>query len=179
MYTHARSATRMVVSRWSWVRRGLATSRGGVPSGVTTRGSWAHTVVYVADGSYSSDRWEPHSRSLTMTRVFTITPALICVCSASLASQASANPITPNLRCPEVRRLASPSLRPHCRESGLWSAPLWNNLRGRTIMWPLGLRADRATLGESPVEPASNQARSRTRFEKVNLSCNANPANYV
>ena len=97
VYTHIRSATRMVVSRRSWVRRSSATSRGGVPSGVPTRGSWAHTVVYVADRSYSSDRWEPHSRSLTMTRVFTITAALICVCSASLASaQAPANPMTPN-----------------------------------------------------------------------------------
>ena len=86
VYNHIRSATRMVVSR---VRHSSAPSRGGVPSGVPTRGSWAHTVVYVADRSYSSDRWEPHSRSLTMTRVFTITAALICVCSASLASAPS------------------------------------------------------------------------------------------
>src|SRR5205814_8541930 len=56
---YIRSATWMVVSRRSWVRRSSATSRGGVPSGVPTRGSWAHTVVYVADRSYSSDRWEP------------------------------------------------------------------------------------------------------------------------
>jgi hypothetical protein len=75
VYTRARSATRMVMSRRSWVSRSSATSRGGVPSGVPTRGSWAHTVVYVTDRSYSSDRWEPHSMSLTMTRVFTFTAA--------------------------------------------------------------------------------------------------------
>ena len=123
------------MSRRSWVRRSSATSRGGVPSGVPTRGSWAHTVVYVADRSYSSDRWEPHSRSLTMTRVFTITAALICVCSASLVfgpSPCQPHDAQPSV-APDVLRLASPSLRPHCSDSGLWFAPLWNNPRGRTM----------------------------------------------
>jgi hypothetical protein len=70
-----------------------------------------------------------------MTRVFTITATLICVCSASLASAPSpcqSHDAQPSV-APDALRLASPSLRPHCSDSGLWSAPLWNNPRGRTM----------------------------------------------
>src|SRR6185295_15428062 len=84
VYTHIRSATRMLVSRRSWVRRSSATSRGGVPSGVPT-----------------PSPWQPHDAQPSVA--------------------------------PDVLRLASPSLRPHCSDSGLWFAPLWNNPRGRTM----------------------------------------------
>jgi hypothetical protein len=48
-----------------------------------------------------------------MTRVFTIAAALICVCSASLASaQAPEQPHDQPSVAPDVLRLASPSLRP-------------------------------------------------------------------
>ena len=70
-----------------------------------------------------------------MTRVFTITAALICVCSASIVfgpSPCQPHDAQPSV-APDVLRLASPSLRPHCSNSGLWFAPLWNNPCGRTM----------------------------------------------
>ena len=76
-----------------------------------------------------------------MTRVFTITAALICVCSASLASaQAPANPMTPNPRC--TRRATASFAKPPpalqrfgfvvraTLEQSTWPHHAW--------MWPLG-----------------------------------------
>ena len=68
---------------------------------------------------------------------------------------------------PDVLRLASPSLRPHCSDSGLWFAPLWNNPHGRTMRGCGHLDSERMVgyLEATFAEPSRRFRNGRTLSE--------------